>query len=164
MLITEKVMIVLHFFFLQPISSLTRLRFKCGQCSKSEWNRYLMMFADYPVKAQFSRLSVSKQAWSNHVSLQWMAILTEAQNFIRLKALSAAQCGTSSTPINAWIGKWATDVCTCRTRSECEESIISMQQNTQARDPLWLWNPRQISPEVQNKGISGLMLNGNNVL
>ena len=85
-----------------------------------------------------------------------MAILTEAQNFIRLKSLSAAQCGTSSDShqcLNRQLGN----------RGECEESIISRQQSTQARDPPWLWNPRQLSPEVQNKGISGLALKVNNV-
>ena len=31
------------------------------------------------------------------------------------------------------------------------------QVRQHARDPTWLWNPGQMSPEVQNRGISGPM-------
>ena len=38
----------------------------------------------------------------------------------------------------------------------CKESIERRRGRTQERDPPWLWNPGQTSPEVQNRGISGL--------
>ena len=44
------------------------------------------------------------------------------------------------------------EVSRCRSRREFEES---RQKGTQVRDPPWLWKPGQMSPEVQNKGISG---------
>ena len=47
------------------------------------------------------------------------------------------------------------EVSRCRTRGESREFIARKRQSTQARDPLWLWNPRETSPEVQNRGISG---------
>ena len=47
------------------------------------------------------------------------------------------------------------EVSRCHSRSESEESIACRQKGSQVRDPSWLWNPRQMSPEVQNKGISG---------
>ena len=40
-------------------------------------------------------------------------------------------------------------------RSESEESIAFRRWSTLARDPSWLWNSGQRSPEVQNKVISG---------
>ena len=43
----------------------------------------------------------------------------------------------------------------CRTRGESQEFIARRWQSTQARDPPWLWNPGETSPEVQNRGISG---------
>ena len=39
----------------------------------------------------------------------------------------------------------------CRTRGE---SLRIIQARKHARDPPWLWNPGQTSPEVQNRGIS----------
>ena len=33
--------------------------------------------------------------------------------------------------------------------------IVHRQESMQARYPPWFWNPRQTSPEVQNRGISG---------
>ena len=38
-------------------------------------------------------------------------------------------------------------------RGESEESVVRRRGSTQAKDPPWLWNPGQISPEVQNRGI-----------
>ena len=49
------------------------------------------------------------------------------------------------------------DLCTasrCRTRGESQEFIACRWQSMQARDPPWLWNPGQTSPEVQNIAIS----------
>ena len=40
------------------------------------------------------------------------------------------------------------------TRGELAESIECRQESIQVRDPPWLWNPGQRSPEVQNSGIS----------
>ena len=37
------------------------------------------------------------------------------------------------------------------TRGESEESIVHRWGSMQARDPPWLWNPEQTSPEVQNR-------------
>ena len=51
------------------------------------------------------------------------------------------------------------DLCTvsrCRTRGESQEFMAHRWQSTQARDPPWLWNPGDMSSEVQNRGISGL--------
>ena len=47
------------------------------------------------------------------------------------------------------------EVSRCLTRGESEESIACRWQSMQARDPSWLWNPGETSPEVQNRGISG---------
>ena len=41
----------------------------------------------------------------------------------------------------------------CHTRGESEESVVYRQGSTQARDPPWLWNLGQTSPEVQT-GVS----------
>ena len=49
---------------------------------------------------------------------------------------------------------------TCR---ECDQlpcwpifwGIVGRQESVQARNPPWLWNPGQTSPEVQNRSISG---------
>ena len=43
----------------------------------------------------------------------------------------------------------------CRTRGESQEFIAHRQQSTQARDPPWLCNPEETSPEIQNRSISG---------
>ena len=43
----------------------------------------------------------------------------------------------------------------CCTRDESQEFIARRWQSMQARDPPWLWNPGETSPEVQNNGISG---------
>ena len=43
----------------------------------------------------------------------------------------------------------------CRTRGESEESVVCRRGSTQGRDSPWLWNPEQMSPEVQNRGMSG---------
>ena len=51
---------------------------------------------------------------------------------------------------------WHADLYTvsrCHTRGESEDH---KPESTQ-RNPPWLWNPEQTSPEVQNRGISGLM-------
>ena len=45
---------------------------------------------------------------------------------------------------------WHQEVSRCHTRGESEESIAYRQQSMQARDPPWLWDPLQTSPEVQN--------------
>ena len=47
------------------------------------------------------------------------------------------------------------EVSRCHTRGEPEESIVRRWQSTQVRDPSWLWNPGQTSPEIQNRGNSG---------
>ena len=36
-----------------------------------------------------------------------------------------------------------------------QESIAHRRQSMPVRDPFWLWNPGNMSPEVQNRGISG---------
>ena len=46
------------------------------------------------------------------------------------------------------------EVSRCHTRGASEESIPCRLQCMQMREPPWLWNPEQISPEVQNRGIS----------
>ena len=48
------------------------------------------------------------------------------------------------------------EVSRCPARCESEESMACRQENMQVRDPLWLWNSGQMSPEVQNRGITGL--------
>ena len=47
------------------------------------------------------------------------------------------------------------DVSRCHIRDESKATIVYRQGSTQVRDPPWLWNPVQTSPEVQNRGISG---------
>ena len=47
------------------------------------------------------------------------------------------------------------EVSRCSTRCESQESIMHRWWTTQARDPPWLWNLGETSPEVQNRGISG---------
>ena len=49
---------------------------------------------------------------------------------------------------------WPQKVSRCHTRDESEESIARRRESTQAKDPLWLWNPWLASPEVQNRGTS----------
>ena len=44
------------------------------------------------------------------------------------------------------------EVSRCRTRGESQESIVCRRGSMQARDPPWLWNPGEMSPEVQNRG------------
>ena len=44
----------------------------------------------------------------------------------------------------------------CHTRGKSEESIARRHGSTQKRDPSWPWNAGRTSPEVQNRGISGL--------
>ena len=39
----------------------------------------------------------------------------------------------------------------CRTRGESQEFIAHRWQSMQARDPPWLWNPGETSPEVENR-------------
>ena len=54
-------------------------------------------------------------------------------------------------------------LCSCKknlpssagTRSKSGESIAYRRQCMQVRDPSWLCNPEQTSPEVQNRSISG---------
>ena len=43
----------------------------------------------------------------------------------------------------------------CHHRGESEEYVTHRRENMQTRDLSWLWNPGQMSPEVQNRGISG---------
>ena len=47
------------------------------------------------------------------------------------------------------------EVSGCCTRGEFEEYVAHRWQSMQARDPPWLWDPGQTSPEVQSRGISG---------
>ena len=47
------------------------------------------------------------------------------------------------------------EVSRCYTKGESEESIACKRQSIQARDWHWLWNPGQITPEVQSRSIRG---------
>ena len=47
------------------------------------------------------------------------------------------------------------EVSMCRTRGESEEWRWWRWWSMKVRDPPWLWNPGQMSPSVQNKGIIG---------
>ena len=44
------------------------------------------------------------------------------------------------------------------TRGESQDSIVCRWWSRKVRNPSWLWNPEETSPEVQNRGISGLTI------
>ena len=50
--------------------------------------------------------------------------------------------------------KTCQEVSRCHIRGESDESITCRWWSTQVRDPPWLLNPEQTSPEVQNRCIS----------
>ena len=54
-----------------------------------------------------------------------------------------------------WINIYVYTVSRSCTRGESQEFIAHGWQSTQVRDPPWLWNPGETSPEVKNRGISG---------
>ena len=47
------------------------------------------------------------------------------------------------------------EVSRCHTANESEESTAHRHENMQASDLPWLWESRQTSQELHNKGISG---------
>ena len=51
--------------------------------------------------------------------------------------------------------KGCQEVSRCCTSGESEESVTCRWWNTYVRDPRWLWNSVQTSPEVQKQGMSG---------
>ena len=55
----------------------------------------------------------------------------------------------------AWLPCWPSKVSRCHTRVECEESIAGGWWSTKTKDPHWLWNSGQTSPDIQNRGTSG---------
>ena len=63
---------------------------------------------------------------------------------------------------------WNAEFDRCCTRVKPRESIACKWENMQARDPPWLWNLEQRSPEVQNRDtsepIKRVMFSKNNAL
>ena len=52
----------------------------------------------------------------------------------------------------------------CSTRSGSQRMYITSAYTMQRRqNPLWLWNPEETSPEIQNRGVSGSKIGHVNV-
>ena len=81
-----------------------------------------------------------------------------------LRALSCSMLGSNPTDTCGHVCRYvdwkglSTMLSTKRltgVTGESEKSIGCRREGTQVRDPPWLWNLGQTSPEVQNRGISG---------
>ena len=113
-------------------------------------------------------------AWCIHHSISKIQEITYHKP-AKLEWLSGLQCcAASSTNSHGFEPRISTNACghicnyvdckgsgchadpytvsRCHTRGESEDNS---GKKAHKRDPPWLWNPVQMSPEVQNRGISG---------
>ena len=93
--------------------------------------------------------------WQNRIGLE----LVNGGTISRTSFPSSTNSGTCT---NKYVdGKGSADnfghqeISGCHNRGESKEFIAHMWQSGQLRDPSWLWNPGQTSPEVQKRGTSG---------